>query len=220
MHTHQVLHERDPVIIYPGNPQGRHVKETGPRGCYVVDVDASGYVEYEFVPVDVVRWDDQILSIEGMRDMEVLVQCVDDSVQALQRLHQREGMIVRWQLQGRGELHRELKRPGRLDELLVVVRERWGAGPGFVWTESFIDHTEPEIDRAALLQEENLLGDFLRLAGADDEATMEEFRRAMGELFDDPRIHRHMEAPTDEQLREWVRAEERLGIDRLLKGNE
>ena len=220
VHTRQVLHERDPVIVYPGNPQGRHVNETGPRGCYVVDVDAAGYVEYEFVPVDVVRWDDQIISIEGIRDMEELVQCVDDRVQALQREHQREGMIVRWQLQGRGELHRELSRPGRLDELLAVVRERWGAGPGFVWTESFIDNTDPEIDRAALLQEENLLGDFLRLAETDDETTLEEFRRAMGEVFDDPRIRRFMDAPTDEQLREWIRAAERLGIDRLLKGNE
>ena len=106
------------------------------------------------------------------------------------------------------------------DELLAVVRERWGAGPGFVWTESFIDNTDPEIDRAALLQEENLLGDFLRLAETDDETTLEEFRRAMGEVFDDPRIRRFMDAPTDEQLREWIRAAERLGIDRLLKGNE
>ena len=220
VHTHKVLHERDPVIVYPGNPQGRHVKETGPRGCYVVDVDASGDVEYEFVPVDVVRWEDQTISIEGTRDLEELVQHVDNRVQTLQQTYQRPGMIVRWQLQGRGGLHRELSRPGRLDELLAVVRERWGTGHGFVWTESFIDDTEPEIDRAALLEEENLLGDFLRLADADDETTLEEFRRATGELFDDPRIRRYLASPTDEQLRGWVRAAERLGIDRLLKGNE
>ncbi len=220
VHTHKVLHERNPVIIYPGNPQGRHAKETGPRGCYLVDVDAAGYVEYEFVPVDVVRWDDQMISIEGMRDMEELVQRIDDRVHALQHMNQRHGMIVRWQLHGRGSLHCELIRQGRLDDLLTTVRERWGVGPGFVWAESFIDKTEQEIDRAALLQEENLLGDFLRLAEAGDEAMSQEFRQAMGELFDDPRIHRYMDAPTDEQLRDWVRAAEQLGIDRLLKGNE
>ena len=42
IHTHRVLHSGNPVVLYPGNPQGRHPREPGPRGCYIVDVDARG----------------------------------------------------------------------------------------------------------------------------------------------------------------------------------
>ena len=37
VHAHEVLHER-PWIVFPGNTQGRHIRETGPKGCVVVGV--------------------------------------------------------------------------------------------------------------------------------------------------------------------------------------
>ena len=39
VHTRQVLRERTPTVVYPGNPQGRHPNETGARGVYLVEVD-------------------------------------------------------------------------------------------------------------------------------------------------------------------------------------
>lgn len=214
IHTRKVLRQRDPVIVYPGNPQGRHVKEPGPRGCYVVEVDASGQVEYEFVAVDVVRWDEQIIEIDGMREMDELLQGIDARVETLRGMNQGRGLIVRWRFCGRGALHHELARPGRLDDLLATLRDTWGEGTSFVWSESIIDNTDPEIDRTAVLEEENLLGDFVRLANAEEIAR--ECRQALEGVFGDPRIHRYLDPPTDEQLREWIRAAERLGIDRLL----
>ena len=56
-HVHQserVLEE--PPIVFSGNLQGRHARETGPKGCMLVSVDDNSRVEVEFRPTDVVRW--------------------------------------------------------------------------------------------------------------------------------------------------------------------
>lgn len=55
VHVPQVV-RTSPHVVYSGNIQGRGVDETGPRGCYVVTVDAARRPEPHFVPLDDVRW--------------------------------------------------------------------------------------------------------------------------------------------------------------------
>jgi DNA repair exonuclease SbcCD nuclease subunit len=43
-------------IVYPGNLQGRHIREDGAKGCMVVRVDDRGRAEMSFAPLDVFRW--------------------------------------------------------------------------------------------------------------------------------------------------------------------
>ncbi len=220
VHTHHILRAQDPLIIYPGNPQGRHVREPGPRGCYLVEVDSHGGAHPEFVPVDVVRWYEEHISIENLVDFDELLTRLDDRINAMCQKSEGRGVIIRWKFVGRGVLHREIIRPGRLEDLLVTLREKWGLGTQFVWSESIQDRTGREIDIETIRQEENLLGDFLRLAEVGDEGRLQELRRMVEPLFDDPRVYRHLGSPSDEQLKEWVHAAQHLGIDRLLTGDE
>ncbi|MBM3493399.1 MAG: DNA repair exonuclease [Armatimonadetes bacterium] len=46
-----------PWIVFSGNTQGRHARETGPKGCRLVRVTDGHIAEAEFVPLDVVRWE-------------------------------------------------------------------------------------------------------------------------------------------------------------------
>jgi DNA repair exonuclease SbcCD nuclease subunit len=43
-------------IVYPGNLQGRHIREDGAKGCMVVRVDDRRRASLEFAPLDVFRW--------------------------------------------------------------------------------------------------------------------------------------------------------------------
>lgn len=52
---HDVYH--DPPIVFPGNPQGRHVRETGPKGCLVVDLEPGQAARTTFHRLDVMRWE-------------------------------------------------------------------------------------------------------------------------------------------------------------------
>lgn len=48
---------RHPRIEFPGNLQGRHVRESGAKGCLLVTVDENGRAVPEFCPLDVFRWE-------------------------------------------------------------------------------------------------------------------------------------------------------------------
>lgn len=220
VHTHKVLHALHPVVIYPGNPQGRHRRESGARGCYVVEVGEQGIPHYEFVAVDMVRWHEERILIEGPRDVEDLLTQFTDRVHELRRHSGGRGIIVRWRVEGRGQLHRELARPGRLEDILATLRDRWGSGSGFVWSESLVDETARDLDIETMRQEENLLGDFLRLAEEAPDSLVQELGDVISSLYDDPRIHRYLDSPHETQIRQWIQSAERLGIDRLLTTDE
>ncbi|MDT7043104.1 DNA repair exonuclease [Candidatus Nitronereus thalassa] len=220
VHTHRILRDQDPLIIYPGNPQGRHVRETGPRGCYLVSVDSQGHASPEFVPVDVVRWYDERLTIMGLGDFDDLLNRMDERVHVIRQQSEGRGVVVRWQFEGRGPLHRELIRPGRLEDLLMTIREKWGTGSQFVWSEAVHDRTGREVDLDGIRHEENLLGDFIRLTEIEDASNLQHIRQAIEPLFDDPRVYRYLGAPSDAQIREWVQTAQHLGLDRLLTGDE
>ncbi len=56
IHKREVLHT-DPCIVFPGNIQGRHIGETGAKGCMLVTVHDNHRVEVEFRCLDVLRWE-------------------------------------------------------------------------------------------------------------------------------------------------------------------
>lgn len=56
VHQHQVLRPSHPAIVFSGNTQGRHIRETGPKGCSLVTVSDTFEVSLEHRTVDVVRW--------------------------------------------------------------------------------------------------------------------------------------------------------------------
>lgn len=55
VHEHQIWQGAS-TVVFPGNLQGRHIRETGPRGAVLVTVDESGVPEVERLFVDVLRW--------------------------------------------------------------------------------------------------------------------------------------------------------------------
>lgn len=47
---------REPWIVFPGNIQGRHIRETGPKGCTLVTVQGGRVLQVEHRDLDVLRW--------------------------------------------------------------------------------------------------------------------------------------------------------------------
>lgn len=77
VHERAILSEY-PHIVYPGNLQGRHARETGPKGAMLVTVEDGRIATVEHRALDVVRWhsasfdasahDDQTAMFTGLRD--------------------------------------------------------------------------------------------------------------------------------------------------------
>ena len=55
VHNREVL-SQDPWVVFPGNIQGRHIRETGQKGCTLVEVEDGRILTVEHRSVDVARW--------------------------------------------------------------------------------------------------------------------------------------------------------------------
>ncbi len=66
IHKRSMVREGDPWIVFPGNIQGRSIRETGPRGCALGRVDDSFRTKVEFVDLDCVRFEELVVDLTGM----------------------------------------------------------------------------------------------------------------------------------------------------------
>jgi exonuclease SbcD len=55
VHEHQIW-EGASTVVFPGNLQGRHIRETGPRGAIIVTANEHGIQDIKRLFVDVLRW--------------------------------------------------------------------------------------------------------------------------------------------------------------------
>jgi len=148
IHKQEVL-ARDPWVVYAGSPQGLNPKETGPHGCYVVEVTQGGAISVEHVETAPVTWAQVTLDASEVADL--------DGVRALvagvcEQLREAEGRMVvaRVALIGRSEAHDDLARGGVLAALLEEVRADQGAADPCVWVDRLDDRTSALIDLDAV----------------------------------------------------------------------
>ena len=137
------VHEREvasqePWIIFPGNIQGRHIRETGSKGCTIVGVDEGRVVEVEHHDIDVLRW--TVCRVD-LNECGTDEECLDRVRKSLEdELVQAEGrpIVVRLVLEGTTPLH------GRLHEKWSHWTEEFrGIAASFieVWLEKILLHT-------------------------------------------------------------------------------
>jgi DNA repair exonuclease SbcCD nuclease subunit len=67
VHTREEVHQK-PYIIFPGNIQGRHIRETGAKGCYLVTFNDNREAQLEFKPLDVFRWEAITVNLDGIEE--------------------------------------------------------------------------------------------------------------------------------------------------------
>ena len=172
VHAREVVSET-PRIIFPGNLQGRHANETGAKGCELVTVEA-GWIEAEFVALDVVRWNQVAVPLDGLDRLEALGDAFREALQpvlvgATDRLH-----AVRVTLTGSTALHRlEANQPGTLAAAVQAAAQ--DVSDTEVWIEQVRLALTTPIDRAQAAQRQDAVGDLIRLvdsiAGDDAELT-------------------------------------------------
>lgn len=164
IHARQVVREADPRIVFPGNLQGRHARETGPKGCELVTV-ANGRLSAEFVPLDVVRWHQVQVDAGGVPDLAALARLCANRLEQLaadarDRLH-----AVRLSLHGESALHRlEAQQPGSLAAAVHAAAQDIDTAQ--IWIEQVHLDLRSPLDRAAAAARPDALGEVVRLVDA------------------------------------------------------
>ena len=110
IHQRQVLAE-NPLILYPGNIQGRHAGEMGPRTVELVTLTEEGVATTEIHQVHAVLWDHIDLDLSGMKDIDTLLKLIDVYIDnAKAALDSERGLVLRLRLVGASDLHELLSR--------------------------------------------------------------------------------------------------------------
>ncbi len=112
-HTYEIVHEADPLIVYPGNLQGRSIREIGPKGAVLVRVD-DGRVAAppERLLVDVGQFAELGLSIDGFDELPQLWAALSDRLADCVEAADGALHAVRIVLTGQGPLHGRLAAMG------------------------------------------------------------------------------------------------------------
>ena len=223
IHARGVLQESNPCIIYPGNAQGRSVRELGARGCYLVNVDETGLVTTEFVATDVVRWFVEQVDIDGLGATDDLINALRDRIDDVRAAAEGRATAVRFFLGGHGILDSTLRRDESVREIVTILREESEEDHSrVVWVDSVQLQTRPEIDIAQRRRVEDFIGEFLR--AAENLRNKPDPDSAIRQLLTERPEHRvimeQLDRLTEKDMLSILEDAELLAVDLLLEGEE
>lgn len=228
IHKRQIINE-SPWIVYPGNIQGRSMKESGAKGCYVVNVMESGESSLQFHELDVVRWHDKQLSITGIDGLDAWTERVEQLMEEVRTEEAGRMNIVRITFIDRGPVHRQLESGQETEELVQELRRRElkllarDGADVMVWPSGFKVASGVDIDRDALLEEDSFIGELLRLghgAENDDDRLNDLMSRALSSLMDNRPLVRLLKETGPEERLAWLRRAEELAASLLWDNDE
>ncbi len=107
IHNREVLSEQ-PLIAFPGNIQGRHIRETGAKGCLLVTVDDQRALQTAFCPLDVLRWERLVTDVSATRGVDDILDLVGRNLEKLYGQATGRPLAVRIELEGSTVAHRSL----------------------------------------------------------------------------------------------------------------
>jgi len=174
VHRREIL-SREPWIVFPGNPQGRHVREVGPKGCTLVAVQHGQVVSVEHRDLDVLRWSLCNVDVSGSQVPDDAVECVRRALQHELADGSGRPLAARIRLMGACQAHGELSaNPERwTNEIRTMATD---ISNGVVWIEQVKLHTRSHADLDHLLARDDAVGDLLRglVSWESDEAFLTE----------------------------------------------
>ena len=217
VHTRKVLSE-EPMIVYPGNPQGRSIREQGARGCFLVRVDSQSRAELEFLPLDVVRWHEIPVSIEGLSTVDALDRKLGETLEAHSISAGGRGIVCRLKVEGRGPIYRDLHVEGAEEELLSRLRDRFAGSNPLVWAQRIELNCRPEVDLAERAKRGDLLAEVITVARghADTPEGLAQLKAAaLDELWENGRAKKALAELDQDKIREIVAEAELLCLDLL-----
>lgn len=99
VHDYQLVAETPPVV-FCGNLQGRNIRETGPKGAVLVEVQDRQVSNMRFVPLDVARWARVGVDCTGAETVEAVHAAAREALNAAYAGADGRPLIARVELKG------------------------------------------------------------------------------------------------------------------------
>ena len=172
VHKREVICE-EPWIVFSGNLQGRHIRESDElgKGCTLVEVEDQQIVRVEHKPLDVLRWFTCIFDATVCDSIDAVLQGVEQLLSEKQVDHPQHFLAIRLMIEGSCFVHQELQ--AQVDYWQQEFRAIANA-LGNIWLEKIQIKTTAVISLEQALQADDAIGDLLRHLQIDQQQVNDE----------------------------------------------
>jgi DNA repair exonuclease SbcCD nuclease subunit len=208
VHKQEVVSE-DPYIVFPGCIQGRHIRETGAKGCVLVTVEDGCVKEIEKCPLDVLRWVNCTVDLTDSSDMREVLELARISISRERESADGRPIAMRVRFQGASVISNELYAyPERFEQSIKALGAETAGDD--LWIERVEIATVSKLDLKVILGEGGAFGKLLEdilatpanpdgIAGLED-ALSDIRQRIPAEAFEDDSLVNLDEPQTIERL--------------------
>ncbi|MBR5626734.1 MAG: exonuclease SbcCD subunit D, partial [Thermoguttaceae bacterium] len=124
VHQRQTVQRSPCWVGYPGVLQGRHIRESGAKGFYLVRLSNGRVVDSEFIESDVLRWFVREIDLTGVGDEEQFWERLQECFDRTRQENPDRMSVLRLIFKGRTSLCREWSVADRQKNLNMEIRER------------------------------------------------------------------------------------------------
>jgi exonuclease SbcD len=175
IHLRELLHEKEPVILFSGNIQGRHIRETGDKGCTLVEVKDGAIDSFIHLSLDVLRWELCEIDASEIDSIDELMLNIQESLE--NRLQEADGRFLsaRIRIHGSSKIHQELivNKDHYMNNIRSLSLE---VGNGDIWIEKVKIETTRQNNLEDLLSQNTPIAtilEFIHQSGQAEETLQE-----------------------------------------------
>ncbi len=163
VHAREMVHA-GPHVVFPGNLQGRHIRESGAKGATLVTVNDGTVTALEHRPVDVLRWVSLAADVSSCEDRGQVLAKVRADMEAAVDAAEGRTLAIRLNLVGASRAHHALIRD--IESLREEVRAVGSDCSDAIWIEKVRVATAPIADRSRLRARDDAIGELLDTIGS------------------------------------------------------
>lgn len=167
VHTRETL-RTDPWVVFPGNTQGRHIRETGAKGCTLVNSLDGRITAADHVDLDVLRWARCDVDAGAARDATEVLEMTFAAIGRAVEDADGRPVATRVSITGACGAHAELA--AHPEHWTAEIRaQATDLSDGAVWVEKVRMKTRGRVDLTQGHTRDGPLGGLLRSLEADGE---------------------------------------------------
>jgi len=160
VHQREVVAE-EPWVVFPGNTQGRHARETGPKGCSLVTVEAGRLESVQHRALDVVRWASCSVDVADAQTLDDVYDRVGHAL--ADAVGEAEGRLVAARVRLEGTCPADGRLRAAREQVTNQCRALAGiVGSGDLWIEKVVLDTRRAESEEAAIARDDAFGGLLR----------------------------------------------------------
>lgn len=219
IHKRQIIHESDPTIVYPGNPQGRDFGETGVKGCYLVEINAGNSPQTEFISTQLIRFEEVEVDLSDENKIDHLSVKIEEAKGNIADFDENASYILRITLKGRTPLHSQLNKSGEIEQLLDLFNEGQLNQTGFTWIDQIELKTQPEIDIEQIKKGTDFPSEILKMFSKYEKGSekLQELINNVDEEFTSLQAKRELAELSESEQKEILEKAKWILLDQIIK---